>query len=268
MARYAIGDIQGCHKQFIQLLSKIDFNPGKDTLYLVGDLVNRGPRSLDVIKWVYTHQNSVINVLGNHDFYLLARYYGVVKSDNDDTLSNLLRDKNIGKYIDWMRSADLIFHDNDYILAHAGIYPKMNFNDALHINKAISNHLRSTQCRRFLEDIFGNKPNAWDSKMDMFKKMKFLVNSCTRMRFLNNDDYSLDYKFKGEVANASTRLTPWFNIEFDKSITKPIIFGHWAALGLKKDKKTISIETGCVGGRKLTAINLENHEIIQVDYSE
>lgn len=267
MARYAIGDIQGCYKQFIQLLKLIDFNPSKDVLYLVGDLVNRGPKSLEVMKWVYKNQDSVINVLGNHDIYLLARYNHLVKIDNDDTLADLVRDKNISKYIDWLRSTPLIYHDNDYILVHAGIYPQINFNELLHMNHMINNHLRSENYPQFIEQIFGNKPNLWSYEHDNLKKMRFAINSCTRMRFLDRWNFGLDFKYKGELSNKPDDLIPWFQAPFDPTIQKKIIFGHWAALGFFHEYRYISLDTGCVWGRKLTAINLDSHEITQVTYS-
>lgn len=266
MARYAIGDIQGCYKELMQLLKIIDFNPSKDVLYLVGDLVNRGPDSLEVIKWLYKNQDSVITVLGNHDIYLLARHANLIRPDNEDTLAPLLRDKNINRYIDWIRSCPLIYHDSQYILVHAGIYPQMDFNELLHINHAISNHLKSGDYRRFIERVYGNKPNNWDVNMDHFKKMKFVINACTRMRLLNRNDYSLDYKFKGMLGNVPEDLVPWFHAPFDSSIDKKIIFGHWAALGFFHDRHYLALDTGCAWGRKLTAINLENSEIAQVMY--
>lgn len=267
MARYAIGDIQGCYKQFMQLLKAIDFNSGKDVLYLVGDLVNRGPKSLEVMKWVYKNQNCVINVLGNHDIYLIARYHHLVKIDGDDTLADLVRDKNIVKYIDWLRSAPLVYHDNEYILAHAGIYPQMDFNELLHINHAVSNHLKSLEYPQFIEQVFGNKPNIWSNEHDSLKKMRFVVNACTRMRFLDRKDYSLDFKYKGELGGMPEHLTPWFHTPFHKSINKKIVFGHWAALGFFHEQRYISLDTGCVWGRKLTAINLDTFDLHQVAYS-
>lgn len=267
MARFVIGDIQGCYKQLMQLIKIIDFNPSNDVLYLVGDLVNRGPKSLEVMKWVYKNQNSVINVLGNHDFYLLARYHHLVKIDNDDTLSDLIKDKHITKYVDWLRSSSLIFHDNEYIMSHAGIYPCINFNELLHINHMVCNHLRSNEYPQFIEQIFGNKPNQWRNDYDEIKKMRFAVNSCTRMRFLNSNDYSLDFKYKGEIGNKPHDLVPWFRVPFDTSINKKIIFGHWAALGYLHEQKFLALDTGCVWGRKLTAFNLDSNEIFQVDYS-
>jgi bis(5'-nucleosyl)-tetraphosphatase (symmetrical) len=267
MARYAIGDIQGCYKQFMELLQLIDFNPSKDVLYLVGDLVNRGPNSLEVLKWVYKNQDSVITVLGNHDIYLLARFNHLVKLDNDDTLSDVIRDKNINKYIDWLRSCPLVYHDNQYIMAHAGIYPQMDFNELLHINHSVSNHLQSADYTQFIESIFGNKPNYWSSDLSSLKKMKFAINSCTRMRFLERDGFALDYRYKGDLANMPEHLTPWFHTPFDPSINKKIIFGHWAALGFFHEERYISLDTGCVWGRKLTAMNLENYELAQIAYS-
>lgn len=268
MARYAIGDIQGCYNEFIKLLAKINFNSGKDVLYLVGDLVNRGPQSLEVLKWVYKNQNSVITTLGNHDIYLLARYNHIVDSNKDDTLHDVIQDKNINKYIDWLRSCSLIYHDSDYILVHAGIYPRMDFNELLHINHSISAHLQSADYPRFIKSIFGNKPNSWDPNYDNTKKMKFVVNSCTRMRFLNKADYALDYKFKGDLSSIPENLIPWFRVGSAETINKKILFGHWAALGLSQENNYISLDTGCAWGRKLTAINLETREISQVSYGE
>lgn len=267
MARYAIGDIQGCYRQLIELLDIIQFNPSRDVLYLVGDLVNRGPQSLEVLKWVYKNQDSVINVLGNHDIYLLARYNHLIRIDTEDTLADVIRDKHINKYIDWLRSCPLIYHDNQIILVHAGVYPRMDFNALLHINHSISNHLKAEDYPRFIESIFGNKPNNWNAEMDSLKKMKFVVNACTRMRLLNKHDYSLDYKYKGVLGTAPENLVPWFQTTFDSSIEKKIVFGHWAALGFFHDHKYLSLDTGCVWGRKLTAINLENFDIAQIAYS-
>lgn len=267
MARYAIGDIQGCYRQLMELLSLIDFNPSKDVIYSVGDLINRGPQSLEVLKWVYKNQDSFINVLGNHDIYLLARYNHLIKPDAEDTLAEVICDKNIRKYINWLRSCPLIYHDNQFIVVHAGVYPHMDFNELLHLNHSISNHLKASDYARFIEKIYGNKPNCWQADMDTLKKMRFVVNACTRMRLLDNNDFSLDYKFKGPINAAPANLIPWFQVPPDTSITKKIIFGHWAALGFFHDQNYLALDTGCVWGRKLTAVNLENFAITQVSCS-
>ncbi len=230
-------------------------------------MVNRGPDSLKVLKWAYKYQDSIITVLGNHDIYLLARYNQLIASDHDDTLADILAYKESGKLIDWLRSQPLVFHDHDYIIAHAGIYPKLNLNTTLLLNHAIENHLQSKDYPQFLTKVYGNKPNYWDENFDLPQKMKFMLNCCTRMRFLDTTTFALDYKYKAELANKPANLIPWFSCEFDPSIDKKIIFGHWAALGFYHDPKFIALDTGCVWGRKLTALNLDNFEIFQVEYN-
>lgn len=267
MARYAIGDIQGCYHEFIKLIAKINFNPSCDILYLVGDLVNRGPQSLEVMRWIYKHQDSLINVLGNHDFYLMARYNNLLKTSSD-TLEDLIHDKNITKYIDYLRTNWLIFQDNEHILVHAGIYPKMNFNDLLQMNYFISQQLQKKDYAKFIAEIYGNKPSAWDKSYGQLKKMKFVINSCTRMRYLDNSDFSLDYQYTGEMVDAPKNLIPWFKVQPESSYNKKIICGHWSSLGLFNNEKLIALDTGCVWGKKLTAINLETLEIIQVVHGE
>lgn len=264
MARYAIGDIQGCYSQFIQLVKKINFNPSVDMLYLVGDLVNRGPESLKVLKWIYRHQDSLVTVLGNHDVFLLGRYAGVIKPDSDETIGDILTAPEAPKLIDWLRRCPIVFHDSDYILAHAGIHPKMDFNKLMTLNNSITQHLQSDSYGAFIATIYGNKPNLWTEKLNHTKQMKFVINSCTRMRLLSTLDFSLDYKFKGELSNNPKNLIPWFKADFHPSIQKKIVFGHWAALGFYHDPKFIALDTGCVWGRKLTAINLDTYEITQV----
>lgn len=264
MARYAIGDVQGCYSQLIQLIDKIDFNPSRDVLYFVGDLVNRGPESYNVLKWIYKHQDNIICVLGNHDIYLLGRYANVVKPDPEETIGEILLSKEANKLIDYLRRQPLVFHDSNYILSHAGVYPRIDFNTLIYLNNIIGNYLQSSEYALFIDRIFGNKPHYWSNELELIHKMKFVINSTTRMRFLNIQDYSLDYKYKGEFTNKPANLIPWFNVDFDRSINKQIIFGHWAALGFYQDNKVIALDTGCVWGRKLTAINLENLEIFQV----
>lgn len=264
MARYAIGDVQGCYLQLMQLVNKICFNPSTDVLYFVGDLVNRGPESYKVLKWMYKNQDNIICVLGNHDIYLLGRYAGALKPDPDETIGDILQSREAGKLIDYLRRQPLIFHDSDYILSHAGIYPKMSFNNLIYLNNIICNYLQGNDYPFFIHKIFGNKPNFWTKDLDLMQKMKFVINATTRMRFLHLNDFSLDYKYKGDLANMPATLTPWFKVEFDPSINKRILFGHWAALGFYQDDRVLALDTGCAWGRKLTAINLENSEIFQV----
>ena len=263
MARYAIGDIQGCYTPFLKLLAKIGFNPGIDTLYLVGDLVNRGNESLSVLKWIYANQDNVITTLGNHDIYLLARYNNIRSADADDTLNDVLLYPKAQNLIDFLRSCPLIYEMSDYIIVHAGIYPHIDFNHLTLLNHLITQQLQSTKYATFIDNIYGNKPNTWDNNLSPLQQMKFVINSCTRMRYLDTKDYSLNYNHKSKTKKDNT-LIPWFNVNSHKTINKKIIFGHWAALGLHIDTKCIGIDTGCVWGKKLTAINLDTLEVIQV----
>ncbi|MCE3268449.1 MAG: diadenosine tetraphosphatase, partial [Burkholderiales bacterium] len=202
-------------------------------------------------------------VLGNHDIYLLGRYANVLKTNPDETITDILQAPDAEKLIDYLIQQPLIFEDNNYILCHAGVYPKINFNTLLYVNSIISTHLQSNNYPFFIHKIFGNKPNFWSDNLDLIHKMKFVINSSTRMRFLNNSNYSLDYKYKGTIDNRPKELIPWFNVALDPSINKKIIFGHWASLGFYHDENVVSIDTGCVWGNKLTAVNLENFDIIQ-----
>ena len=265
MARYAIGDIQGCYSSLMELLHKIDFNPSKDVLYLVGDLVNRGAESLNVLRWAYKNQDSLVAVLGNHDIYLLARYSGIRGADADETVGDILKADDADKLIGWLRSCPLIYQDADYILVHAGIYPVMDFNKLLFVAHAVSQHLQSRDYPTFIESIYGNKPNAWDDRLVFTQQMRFAVNACTRMRCLDKSTNALDYKHKGSLQDQSEVLIPWFKASFHATINKKILFGHWASLDLYQDDKCIGLDTGCVWGRKLTAINLETMELTQVN---
>ncbi|MBP9741949.1 MAG: symmetrical bis(5'-nucleosyl)-tetraphosphatase [Burkholderiales bacterium] len=264
MAKYAIGDIQGCYTEFMQLLSKINFNPSVDTLYLVGDVVNRGPQSLQVLEWLYRYQDSIITVLGNHDIFLLGRYAQVVSPNATDTINDILIAPHASKLIDYLRNCPLIFENDKYILAHAGIYPKMDFIYLTAISNHISEILKSANYAKFIEKIYGNKPNSWNETLSPIKQMRFVVNSTTRMRFLDTATFALDYKYKGDLFEHPQNLIPWFKTEMHPSITKKILFGHWAALGFLHTQSFIALDTGCVWGRKLTAINLDTDEIVQI----
>ena len=264
MARFAIGDIQGCYNEFMALLSKISFTPGKDTLYLVGDLVNRGPNSLEVLRYIYKHQDSIITVLGNHDIYLLARYASIVDATSDETISDILTANDSKKLIGYLRSCPLIFEDSDYILVHAGIHPDLSLDNLVKLNNAVMKNLKSDNYPKFIKKIYGNKPYIWSNNLSPNKQMTFAINASTRMRFINIKTHAIDYKFKGEVFNHPRELTPWFKLSLHPSINKKVLFGHWAALGFYHSENFISLDTGCVWGRKLTAIDIDTFEIAQV----
>jgi bis(5'-nucleosyl)-tetraphosphatase (symmetrical) len=262
MANYVIGDIQGCYDKFLQLLAELSFNRGCDTLYLVGDVVNRGRNSLEMLQWCYNNSDIVTPILGNHDIYLLARYGGIRAKDNDDTLDDLLRVSNIDKLIAYVRSWGLITnYENNYIV-HAGIHPQIDIKIFLKLEQNIKQQLRGENYISFIDSIYGNDPNYWNMELSIHQQMKFLINSSTRMRYINKVDMSLDYYLKCNPSKFATNdLVPWFQLAKN---SYNIIFGHWASLGYMKHNNCIAIDTGCVWGDKLTAIDLSNQEIIQV----
>ncbi len=265
MANYVIGDIQGCYDKFLQLLAELSFNRGTDNLYLVGDVVNRGNNSCDMLKWCYKNSDIVTSVLGNHDIYFLARYCGIRSKDDDDTLDDLLRDENIDKLVSYVRSWQLLTFCEDSYIVHAGLYPHIGIDTFKSLESAISHNLLSANYREFINMIYGNKPHTWNDSLTHNEKMKFIINSSTRMRYIDKNDFSLDYKLKCHPSKLplGNDLVPWF--KFNHIATdKHIIFGHWASLGYMRYNNCIALDSGCIWGNQLTAIDIATKDIIQV----
>ena len=265
MSTYAIGDIQGCYRDFKKLLKQMNFNKKKDTLWLAGDLVNKGPNSLDVIKYIMDLDTKAISVLGNHDFYLIASYFQAKTWPNKNkNFEEILSDKDSNEIIKWLRQQKLVYKDPklEYILVHAGIYPKWDLKDTFLMASNIEKLLKSKNCKAFVETLWSNIPNLWHKKLSDKDKLIFSTNAFTRMRYLK-EDMSLDFKIKeNPEENTSSTLTPWF--EFDNKIYDKykVIIGHWSTLGFRETKKIVSIDTGCVWGNKLTGIEiLKNKKI-------
>ena len=265
MSTYVIGDIQGCYKEFKNLLSEINFNKNKDTLWLAGDLVNRGPRSYDVIKYIMDLEHKAITVLGNHDFYLLATYYKLDPwPHNNNIFEDILANKDSDEIINWLRNQKIIHIDNNlnYILVHAGIYPKWNLKNTLMLANKIEYLLKSDDCKKFIKTLWSNEPNKWNENLNIEEKLIFSVNVFTRMRYLNKD-LSLDFEKKINPKNNLSELSPWY--EYDNDIYKryKLIIGHWSTLGFQEKNNFISIDTGCVWGNKLTAIKISQDKNIK-----
>lgn len=259
MAIFAIGDIQGCYKEFKNLLNKINFNPKIDKLWLTGDLVNRGPNSYDVIKYIMELESSAITVLGNHDFYLLASYFKASPWPySENKFYDILSSKDVDEIIMWLKNQKIVHIDekHEYILVHAGIYPKWTFDEMLLLSAKIEESLKSKKCKEFLETLWTNNPNQWSNSLSEKEKLIFSVNVFTRMRYLNQD-LSLNFDNKSNPDNKITNnSSPWY--EFNNNIYKKykVIIGHWSTLGYKEKNNFISIDTGCAWGNKLTAIKI------------
>lgn len=266
MATYVIGDIQGCYKSFKLLLKEVAFNPKKDKLWLAGDLVNRGSGSLEVLRYAADLGERSLQVLGNHDFHLLAVAQGLRKLRRSDTLEQVVNAPDAQQLLTWLRQQPLIYHDKSlgYVMAHAGIPPIWGLKEAKALAAEVEKELRSKEYSKFLSGVFGNEPLCWSDDLQGIERYRSIVNYLTRMRFCKADG-TLDFTSKNEVASAPKGYAPWFNYPSKVLEKAEIVFGHWAALdGYTGVKKIHALDTGCVWGNKLTALRLEDKKRFQV----
>ena len=266
MSTFAIGDVQGCYKEFRKLLSEINFNTKKDTLWLTGDLVNKGPQSLDVIKYVMDLDDNAITVLGNHDFYLIASYFKAEPWPHDTNLfDDILSHKDSSEIIGWLRRQKIMHLDNElkYILVHAGIHPEWEAKEILSLSSRIEFLLKGDHCKKFIESLWTNEPRNWNKSLEEKEKLIFGVNVFTRMRYLKKD-LSLDFQEKLGPNNVkSSNLIPWYEFKSNSYKEYKTIIGHWSTLGFRETGNLISIDTGCVWGNKMTAIKIEKNKNIK-----
>jgi len=261
MAIYAIGDIQGCYDSLQRLLEKLDFSPETDTLWFVGDLVNRGKKSLKTVKFVKSLGNSAITVLGNHDVSLLAMHYGLIPVS--PTLKKFMQSKQREELVDWLRKRP-VFHVDESIgvcMVHAGISPQWNLDQAIENAKEIEVELAGDEVLSWLAEVYGNKPNLWRNDLQNYERHRYILNAFTRMRYCSRKKGALDFKLKGvpKIKNPkSTKYIPWFLLKDRINIPLRIIFGHWSSLGYYHDENVTSLDTGCIWGRQLTAIRVDD----------
>ncbi len=263
MATYAIGDIQGCHTSLQHLLTKIQFDPAVDKLWLVGDLVNRGPDSLAVLRWAKAHQDSVIAVLGNHDLHALVVYEGMVAAHRMDTLDALLAAPDAPSLFEWLRWQRLAYAHDDYLLAHAGLLPQWTAVKTLALAGEVEQVLRSEHYLDFLRHMYGNQPNSWHDDLSGFDRLRVITNSLTRLRICTADG-EMEFKFKGKLADVPQGYHAWFDLPARASRDSTVIFGHWSALGLMLKERVIALDTGCLWGGSLTALRLQDRQVFQV----
>jgi len=261
MAIYAIGDIQGCFDELIKLVEKIGFNPNSDHLWFVGDLVNRGPKSLETLRWVKSLENRAITILGNHDLHLLAIYAGIKKIDNNNSLYPVLQADDVDELMDWLRHRPLMHFDSNLNIAlvHAGLVPQWGIKDALTHAKEVEEVLRSKQIKDFLENMYGEKPDCWDETLSGWERLRTITNSFTRMRYCNSHGV-MNLSDKGPPGSQSPDMIPWFEINSRKSQDTTIVFGHWSTLGHINDHNVIATDTGCLWGGSLTAVEIDDNE--------
>lgn len=259
MAIYVIGDIQGCYDELQRLLNKINFTPGLDRLWFTGDLVNRGPKSLETIRFIKSLGDSAVVVLGNHDLHLLACFYGARKVHKKDTLDSILSAKDCGELLSWLRDRPLLHYQHGFCLVHAGLAPQWDLSLAQRCAVKVERMLRDPdKTPQFFEHMYGDNPNAWDENLEEWSMIRFILNAFTRMRYCSQDG-SIDVKYKGRPGSQPMELVPWFDHPNRKSQNLNILFGHWSTLGIINKKGVYGLDTGCLWGGCLTALKLKGN---------
>jgi len=254
MAVYAVGDIQGCYDPLRKLLDQVKFDPSSDTLYCVGDLVNRGPKSLKTLHFLMSLDDACVSVLGNHDIHLLAMIYGLRQPRATDTLDKILAAPDVSQIGDWLRSKPLLEVNKKrrMVVCHAGIYPWWSLKFARkRCNEVEAVFKDKEQCIDLLGKIYSNKPLRWSSDLTKTQRCRFTINALTRMRFCSPKG-RLNFKDNGYVGMVTDTRVPWFDFNNPGLSGWRVVFGHWSSLGLLIRPKLLGLDTGCVWGRELT----------------
>lgn len=268
MAVYAIGDVQGCYQELLDLLELIHFDEKADRLWFTGDLINRGPDSLKTLQLVSSLD--AIVVLGNHEFHFLAVAAGIKKPSKKDTFDPILKSEERDDFIRWLRGLPLLHHDAElgYTMTHAGLPPQWDIEMAKEMAGEVEAILKSRHVLGFLQNLYGDKPDLWDITLSGWDRLRYTVNALTRMRYCNPEG-RLNFSDKGPPGSQSGRYQPWFIHEKRRSVNDRLIFGHWASLYLESPGEFLQfnvfpLDSGCVWGRKLTAMRLDDQKVFDV----
>lgn len=260
MPTYAIGDVQGCFQSLQKLLEKIQFNPDTDTLWFTGDLVNRGPQSLEVLRFIKNLGDKHRVVLGNHDLHLLGAACGVHPTLTEDSFADILLAEDKDELIEWLCHLPLLHEELGYVMTHAGLAPMWDLPTAKRLAKEVETVLQGEQRATFLREMYGNEPALWQESLRGWDRLRCITNYFTRMRFCDRSG-GLELKTKGKITEKSQEKIPWFLLPNRVNADIKIIFGHWAALsGITDTPNTYALDTGCVWGYCLTAMRLEDEE--------
>lgn len=266
MSIYAIGDVQGCFDALQRLLDQINFNETKDTLWFAGDLVNRGPQSLETLRFIQALGDSAKCVLGNHDLHLMALHFSDKKPKSKDTLGEILNAPDRDELFAWLRQQSLIHHDSalGFTMVHAGIPPQWTLSKALSLGAEVERCLISDNAPDYFANMYGNKPDIWDDALTGMDRLRVITNYFTRMRFCSPEGH-LNMTHKQGPEDAPEGMLPWYVYGHRKMAEQRIIFGHWAALlGKTNHSKAFALDTGCVWGYELTAMRLEDQKRFSV----
>ena len=260
MATYAIGDLQGCYDPLMQLLDKLRFSPENDTLWLVGDLVSRGSKSLETLRFIRSLGNQAKCVLGNHDISLIASHYGTFKAHR--SLQPLMQASDRDELIHWLRHQPLLHADEQlgYCMVHAGISPEWDLATAKQRAKEVESILQSDEdLAHWFKQVYHNKPRRWSNTLSGDKRYRYIINSFTRMRYCNKHG-KLNFKQKmspKRVQQHKPHLIPWFDVPNRSKIDLKILFGHWSTLGFYDNNQVVALDTGCVWSGELTAYRID-----------
>ena len=270
MSAYAIGDIQGCYSELQNLLNEINFDERRDELWFAGDLVNKGPKSLQTLRFIKALGVNAKITLGNHDLHLLAVAKNIQPLLKKDTIQEILAADDVKELIDWLKSRPLLITDDDlnFTMVHAGLPPQWSLENAKEFAKECELILQSEKINKLLAEMYGDTPNIWVNSLQDYAKQRFIINCFTRIRFCNSDGM-LDFDTKVAPGKQNTSLIPWYSLPNRKTKDNKIIFGHWSTVHIGNEKNfkqynVYPIDTGCLWGGRLTAMRLEDEKVFSV----
>jgi bis(5'-nucleosyl)-tetraphosphatase (symmetrical) len=263
---YLLGDLQGCRDPLARLLDEVAFSPSRDHLYVLGDLVNRGPDSLGVLRRLKSLGSSATCLLGNHDLHLLGVAHGVRKLHKGDTVSDILEAPDREDWLHWLRHRRMAVQAHGWLMVHAGVVPQWDAAQTLAVAAEVETLLQGPDLADFLPLMYGKQPERWRDDLQGVDRWRCAINSLTRLRFCQADG-TMDFEVKDGAAEAPSGLMPWFEVPERRTHSTPVAFGHWSTLGLINRDDLLSLDTGCVWGGQLTAVRVDgdSREVIQVD---
>ncbi|GAB3364997.1 MULTISPECIES: symmetrical bis(5'-nucleosyl)-tetraphosphatase [Giesbergeria] len=271
MAVYCIGDVQGCDEALQRLLEQVDFSPSRDTVYLLGDLVNRGPASVQVLRRCLAADGAILSLLGNHDLHLLAVAHGARKPSLRDTLAPVLQAHDRMTLLDWLRQQPLVrtleHGGQSMLMVHAGVLPQWDVAQTLALGKEVQAVLCSRDLPLFLRQMYGNAPDHWSYQLQGIDRLRVVVNALTRLRFCSPAG-AMDFASTESATVTPAGLLPWFEVPGRKTQGHLVAFGHWSTLGWLNRPDVLALDTGCVWGGCLSAVRfgatLAERELLQV----
>lgn len=266
MATYAIGDIQGCYDPLRRLLDYISFDPARDRLWFVGDLVNRGPQSLEVLRFVRSLGDAALVVLGNHDLHLVMQVEGYGKASAEDTLADVLAAPDRDELMAWLRARPLFHVEGEFALVHAGLLPQWTVAQAQALSDEAQAALTAPGYRDFLANMWGSEPTAWRDDLAGWDRLRIIVNAMTRMRFCTVSG-AMEFRSPGAKAppeRAPTGCVPWFAVPGRASADHTVVCGHWSALGFRQEANLLALDSGCLWGGSLTTVRLDDRRAFQM----